>query len=168
MADDEKDNTEGGEADAPKKSKKKLFIILAIVLLLGGGAGGYVMLGGGEVDAEAAAKEAAEAEAAAVLAAVQNVELDPFLVNLADTGGGHYLKTTITLEVANQEGVDWVNAHLPRVRDGVLMLLSAKESTQLLTARGKFSLRDEVLEEVNAMMEPAKTNAVYLTEFVVQ
>jgi len=167
MADEEKDKTEGGD-EAPKKSKKKLFIILAAVLLLGGGAGGYMMLGGGEVDAEAAAAEAAEAEAAATLAAVVNVELEPFLVNLSDTGGGHYLKASITLEVANQEGVDWINGHLPRVRDGVLMLLSNKESTQLLTARGKFSLRDEVLSEVNAMMEPAKANAVYLTEFVVQ
>ncbi|MBI5136428.1 MAG: flagellar basal body-associated FliL family protein [Nitrospirae bacterium] len=165
MADKKQATPEEPAAEAPKKSKKKLFIALGAVLVLGGGgAGAYLMLGGGGEHADAAA---VSAEEAAKTAAV-NLELEPFLVNLADPGGSHYLKTKMTLELSDQVAADWVNSHLPRVRDGVLMLLSGKDSAALLTARGKFTLRDEVMAELNAMLDDGKVQAVYLTEFMVQ
>jgi len=166
MADEKDTPTEADAEGGGNKSKMKMIIIIAaaVAVLGGGGAGAYFMLGGGEQDAEAAAK----AEAEGAVETVINLELDPFLVNLADTGGKHYLKTRLTLELGSEETVAWINARLPRVRDSILMLLSSKESQDLLTAKGKFGLRDEVLDELNNLNPKGKIDAVYLTEFVVQ
>ncbi|MFQ5509013.1 MAG: flagellar basal body-associated protein FliL [Leptospirillia bacterium] len=158
---------ETGE-DTPTKGRSKLKLIVlgvGLLVILGGGAGAYLMLGGGEEDAQASAEAKSEALAEAAI----NMELDPFLVNLADMGGKHYLKTTLTLEVSDEQVVAWVKGHLPRVRDNILMLLSSKESKELLTADGKFQLRDEVLKSVNELLRnKGRADAVYLTEFVVQ
>jgi flagellar FliL protein len=167
MADEkEREETEATSASSGKGGKLKLVLILVGVLLLlgGGGVGAYFMLsGGGKQDAEAKA-EKADAPPATIL----NLELAPFLVNLSDPGGGHYLKTTLTLELQNENASQWINARLPRVRDRVLLLLSSKESSELLSAEGKFRLRDDVLRAINEMMGEDKVSAVYLTEFVVQ
>lgn len=167
MADEkEQDQAEPKAAPAAKGGKLKWILmgIGVVVLLGGGGVGAYLMLsGGGKEDAQASAK-GAEAPIPTVL----NMELAPFLVNLADPGGGHYLKTTLTLELQTERATAWINARLPRVRDRVLLLLSSKESAELLTADGKFRLRDDVLRAVNELMGEDKVSAVYLTEFVVQ
>ena len=167
MADEKDRDQEQEEAKAPsgKGGKLKLILILTVVvvLLAGGGVGAYFLLSGGKQDAQASAK-GPEAPDAPIL----NMELSPFLVNLADPGGGHYLKTTLTLELQNEKASDWIKSRLPRVRDRVLLLLSAKESAELLSAEGKFRLRDDVLKAINEMMGEDKVSAVYLTEFVVQ
>lgn len=164
---DEKETKEGPAEEAPKAKGGKLKWILigfGVVALLGGaGAGGYLFLAGGKQDAAASAPKAEDVQPAVV-----NLQLDPFLVNLADPGGGHYLKATLTLELENQRAVDWINARLPRVRDRVLLLLSSKSSEELLSAEGKFRLRDDVLRAVNEVMSDDRATAVYLTEFVVQ
>jgi flagellar FliL protein len=169
MADEKDRDQEEAEAKAPsgKGGKLKLILILAgvVVLLGGGGVGAYLFLsGGGKQDAEASAEHAPAALAAPAL----DLELSPFLVNLADPGGGHYLKTTLTLELQNEAASNWINGHLPKVRDRVLLLLSSKETAELLSSDGKFRLRDDVLKAVNEMMGQDKVTAVYLTEFVVQ
>lgn len=166
MADDkEQGQTEAGPAPAKGGKLKLVLILVGVVMLLGGGGvGGYLLLsGGGKQEAEAKA-EKADAAPQTIL----NMELAPFLVNLADPGGGHYLKATLTLELQNERASEWINARLPRVRDRVLLLLSSKESAELLSAEGKFRLRDDVLRAVNEMMGEDKVSAVYLTEFVVQ
>jgi flagellar FliL protein len=170
MADekDKKDKKdEAAPEEAPKAKGGKLKWILigfgVIALLGGGGAGGYLLLSGGKKDAAASPAKAESAPPAVV-----NLQLDPFLVNLADPGGAHYLKATLTLELPNERAVKWINARLPRVRDSVLMLLSSKTSADLLSAEGKFKLRDDVLKSVNEAMGDDRASAVYLTEFVVQ
>ncbi len=160
MAKDEETKEEATEASGGGK-KKLIIIIAAVVLLAGGGAAAFMTMGGGKEDAEAAVEE--------VVAEVAiNLELDPFLVNLADPGGSHYLRTTLTLEMDSQEAVDWVNGHLPKVRDKMLMYLSSKSSEELLSSQGKIALREIVMEKLNAMMDNGRVSAVYLTEFMVQ
>jgi len=162
-----KDKETEAAPEAPPSGGSKMKLILMVVgaiVLLGGGAGAYFMLSGGKEDADAK-------EVPVEIPAI-NLELDPFLVNLTDAGGKHYLRTTLTLEVNAQPTVEWINGHLPRVRDGILMLLSAKGSKELLSAQGKFDLRDEVVAKLNDLVrdghQDGKVAAVYLSEFVVQ
>jgi len=167
MADEKETKGDTPAEEAPKAKGGKLKWILigvgVVALLGGGGAAGYLFLTGGKHDATASAPKAEDVQPAAV-----NLQMDPFLVNLSDPGGGHYLKATLTLELENQRAVEWINARLPRVRDRVLLLLSSKSSSELLSAEGKFRLRDDVLRAVNEVMSDDRATAVYLTEFVVQ
>jgi flagellar FliL protein len=61
---------------------------------------------------------------------------------------------------------------MPAIRDSVVMLLSTKEETALMSREGKEQLRAEILAEVQAVLEKNTGNpgieAVYFTNFVMQ
>jgi len=98
----------------------------------------------------------------------QMFDLEPFIVNLADSPEIRYLKLTMKLELENDgHGAD-VTARTPQVRDAILVLLSSKDSTTLRTTQGKFQLREELTQRVNASLPKKIVRTVYFTEFVLQ
>ena len=49
-----------------------------------------------------------------------------------------------------------------------LVLLSSKESKELQTPQGKYHLREEIMQRINAVLPIPIVKNVYFTEFVVQ
>ncbi len=96
------------------------------------------------------------------------VDLDPFIVNLADTPEVRYLKLTIKLEVENEAVSADLSARVPQVRDAVLVLLSSKDVNAVRTTQGKFQLRDEITQRVNGLLTKPGVRSAYFTDFVVQ
>ena len=96
------------------------------------------------------------------------VEMDPFLVNLADAAETRFAKITIKLESAAAGFSQSVDEHLHQIRDSLLILISSKHYSNIRTVEGKLELRDNILERVNAIAGEGKVGAVYFTEFVVQ
>jgi flagellar protein FliL len=145
-----------GEA-APKKGNKKLIIILAAVLLLvlvGGGAAVTVM----KKKAAAAAAAAEEDDGEEAVAVVEKrkdhartppvfVPLDAFVVNLADKETDRFAQIGITLEVEDPKFAEEMKAYMPAIRNGILMVLAHKTSTQLLSREGKIALAREIMRE---------------------
>ena len=74
--------------------------------------------------------------------------LDPFVVNLAGEVQ-HYLQVGIDLKIADEHVKDQIKAHLPEIRNGVLLLLSSKQVDELASLEGKNRLRAEIREAVN-------------------
>ncbi|WP_447977066.1 flagellar basal body-associated FliL family protein [Candidatus Nitrospira bockiana] len=158
----------------------KLVIIIAVVtLLLGLGAAlVFVKLTGKEhvesspKEAKAAAPEKhAEATTKVVGAAGPPgaiYDLDPFIVNLADAPESRYLKITVKLELDRPEVSGELAGRVPHVRDAVLILLTSKEASALRSPQGKFQLREEITERVNALLPKGGVRSAYFTEFVVQ
>lgn len=95
-------------------------------------------------------------------------DLDPFIVNLADSPDVRYLKLTVKVELERPEVAGDLSARLPQVRDAVLMLLSSKESAALRSAQGKSQLREELIQRLNGVTPRGGVRTVYFTEFVVQ
>ncbi len=96
------------------------------------------------------------------------VDLDPFVVNLADTSESRFVKVTIKLKLAEAGDPKEVEAELPSIRDSLLILLSSKEFSSIRTVQGKLELRDEIIERINTVLNGPKVAAVFFTEFVVQ
>ncbi len=171
MADKEKEQKNGEE---PKKKKPLLlFIILGLVLLLGAGGAGYFFFMAGPSDDELAAE--LEKEAAQPKAAVKKkqavgviVNLDPFIVNLADPKARHFLKTTITLEVADDDAKEEVNKVLPKIRNDIIMLLTSQTMADILTMEGKIRLRDQITARVERILGADRLLNIYFAQFVVQ
>jgi flagellar FliL protein len=130
------------EAAAPKKGKKGLILIaVAAVALLGGGGGAaWYFLKPAPDDAAHA-----EAQPAPKKSRVFS-NLEPFTVNLADEGGERFAQITMVLEVADAKVGEQISANMPAVRNAVLLLLSSKQSRELLTVPGKERLAREVAE----------------------
>ena len=139
----------------PKKSKKKLIIIVAAVLLLGGGGGGaffYMKQKAAAAAAAAAAEDGEEAPVAHAKAKAKDthakptyVPLDAFVVNLADKETDRFAQIGITLQVDDSKVADDMKTYMPSLRNGILMILAHKSSTELLRRDGKEQLAEEVM-----------------------
>jgi len=96
------------------------------------------------------------------------VDLKEFLVNIISEDNGHYLKTSITLELSDTNTQKEVEARRAQVRDAILMLISNKTFEELYDLHGKKQLKAEITLTVNDVLTGGSVTAVYLTDFVVQ
>lgn len=172
----EEEEEEGGEGK--KKGKGKLIIILVVALLVlgGGGFAAYKFLfssapeePAATADAEGGAEGAAKGqEGKAEEEGKQVYPLDPFIVNLADPVGNRYLKVKVALQLDSAMLLTEVEAKIPQIRDGFLILLSSKSHSQISTTEGKLKLRSELLHRVNQVLKKGRVTTLFFTEFVVQ
>jgi len=104
--------------------------------------------------------------------------LEPLLVNLADAGGSSYLRTSLTLRIAdaadkkannekskNAKGTDDAVA---AVRDTVLTVLGRQTADGLLAADGKEHLKTELKSALAEHNADLKVKDVFFTDFLVQ
>jgi flagellar FliL protein len=134
--------------------------VLAVLLAGGGGAAFFVMK---KRAAAAATVEAVETEDGTPVAKAAPapahkkadhkkappafLPLDPFVVNLADRDSERYAQIGITLELEDAKYADELKAYMPAIRNGVLMVLAHKTSTQMLGRKGKEVLAAEIMRE---------------------
>ena len=183
MAKEAKPEAETVEAAPPKKSRKLLILIsvaLLLVLGIGGGAAFYLLKGHGAQQTEDGDGAAENAQAGkkkdAKEAAPIYVALDPFTVNLVPENGDQFLQLIIAIEVTDLRVGDRVKMYTPKMRNNVMMLLSGKKATQLITKEGKETLADEIRNLINEILDPgSKTQAeeapikeVLFTSFIIQ
>jgi flagellar FliL protein len=187
MSTEPKDKAAAGAA--PKKSKMMLIIIL--LLVVGAGVGGFFGWKHFKAKADTTAhaapsghdeeegddeekpkkskkkkkkEEKDEGEGA-------TVNFEPFLVNLADKEASRYVKTSIRLLVASKESAETIakgETLMPRMRDTILTLLSAKTAEEMTSNEGKEKLKKEILEKVNEYLPEDGAEEVFFTDFVVQ
>jgi flagellar protein FliL len=160
----------------------KMVIIIVtgtLVLALGGAFALFKFMGGGHGEAdqkteETTAKPVAQAETETKHAAGKTgspgaiYDVDPFIVNLADTPEVRYLKLTVKLELESQDTSAELASRVPQLRDTILVLLTSKDAASIRTPQGKFQLRDEITQRVNSLLPKPGVRAAYFTDFVVQ
>ena len=89
------EKTEKKEEAAAVKKKPPMMIIIAVLAVVVLGAGFFAVQ---KVSAKSKTGAVKKVEKGPVLT------LDEFLVNLADTGGDHFLKVTVGLELSKEKG----------------------------------------------------------------
>ena len=157
------------EAAPAKTGSGKKMILLALVgiLILGGGGGAAWFFMGGKDEKSDTQEEHAKAEGGHEEPG-PIMELEPFLLNLADNGELRFLKVSIKLELDRpEEKTDFQNK-TPAIRDALLVLLSSKESQLLRTVNGKRRVREEIMTRVNGVMSKGKVANVFFTDFIIQ
>ena len=68
------------------------------------------------------------------------VSLETFTVNLQPEHSEQHLQTNLTLKVEDSRTVEEIKLHMPEVRNRILLLLSSKTASQLMTVEGKRKL----------------------------
>lgn len=164
-------------AEAPKKSKKLLIIIIAGVVVLalaGGGAAAFLLMGKSKSSHGAAAGAEAEPvhESSEASKTPVFVPMEPFVVNLQQENGDQFLQVSITLQVQNPESAESIKTFMPLVRSRMLLSLSSKKASELLTSEGKKKLTAEIIAQVNQPFSPGArpqtVSDVFYTSFVIQ
>jgi len=177
----EKDEVSENEEDESTKggSKKKLiiFAVLAMVLL-GGAVGGTMfvlnMFSGAEEEmAESDISEPVEEERDKPLAPAIYYPIKPaIVVSFQARGKQRFLQAEITLLIRDEEVVSVIEAHMPRVRNSLVMLLGGQTYEELQTAEGKEVVRELAAKELRKIMEEeagvSGIEQVLFTHFVMQ
>ena len=172
MAEDEQ------TAVATKKGRKLLWILLGTACLVVLGVGAMLLMDylrppqvAASDGQSAGGKASAQAGEGGLVRVRSTMNLDPFLVNLADSDSTRFVKITFRL------GLDkaGIGAELEKnsvvvaaTRDKIISILTTKTSDQILTVEGKDALRDEVRTAVGPLIPDAKVIEVYIMDFVVQ
>jgi flagellar protein FliL len=155
----------GGAQEKPKKGKMKLLIIAAIIIVIGLGSGfaAYTMFLSKKGKAADSSTEKASAGEAAK---IELYALDPFVMNLAEQN--RFLKVSLQFELSDKSFQPLVGEKAPLLRDAIIILVSSKSYTSVMTPEGKFQLKDEILLRANQAVGKDVFKNLYFTEFVTQ
>jgi len=160
----------GDEVGGGGMSKKLVFLLLLGLLVVGGGGAAFFMMSNDheEKKSEQHAEQTMEEEEPDPEQVGPVIDLEPFVLNLADHDQLRYLKVSIKLQLDRPELETDYQDKLPAIRDALLVLLTSKESRGLRTVDGKMLVRDEIGGRINAIMKKGKIRQVFFTDFIIQ
>ena len=191
MADKEKEHHEEGapEGGEKKKSGNLLLIIIIAVLFLIiiiGGIIAFMMMGNHDAEGEtskttkeapahteeapAEGEHASEGNTHAAISTQVGImyPLELFTVNLLSESGRRYLKVEMNLELDGEELQKELETKKPVLRDVIIRILSSKSLEEISTEKGKETLKEQIVSEINPHLKDGKIKNVYFVDFVVQ
>ncbi len=96
------------------------------------------------------------------------VRLAPLVINLNETSGRHYIKTTIVLEIGQKEWVEEVEKRIPSLADMVISTLCDKRLEDLKHPQSREEIKREILARAQKTLQSTKIKQVYFDEFLFQ
>lgn len=172
---------EAAGTEPPKKNRKLLIIIVALLVLVlaGGGAAAFLLLkkhNAAEGDDEETVSEPVKQSKKKSGKEVPPVyvAMDAFVVNLAPENGEQFMQLVLSAEVEDAPAGEKIKTYTPKIRNNVMLLLSSKKASELLTAEGKSKLAQEIREQMNEILAPgakgdnAPVKDVLFTSFIIQ
>jgi flagellar protein FliL len=158
--------SETNATPTPKKRSGflKILLLLLVAVAAGGGGAYYYFL-------KAAPLQAKEAKPEPPPPPTGIIALEPFVVNLADTGATRFLRVTLSLVVQEEEQAKELEEHAiekARVRSSILELLAEQQSEALATPAGKDELKKALTERIAHAAHELKVKDVLFSEFVIQ
>ena len=181
MADEEENTEDTGEGEQKKGGMMKIILLVnGVLLLIGIGVGVYMFMSGGEEPAESAETEMLE-ESEPVESGKSKksrgtpiyVPLHPaFVVNFENQEQVAFLQVDIQIMTYDSSVEGALKAHMPAVRNELLLLLGGKQYHEINTREGKRALSQEAIEVMRNVLkdvgEPDSIEALYFTSFVMQ
>ena len=94
--------------------------------------------------------------------------LDPFIINLAGSGGSRFLKVNVSLKINGPEVHLELTKNILKLRDSILFLLSNKSFEDIDSFQEKSKLENEIMVRVNKFLTVGQVNGAYFTEFIIR
>jgi flagellar protein FliL len=156
MAAAPKAKADADKGSAEPGSKKKLFLMIGvavalIIISIGGTVVALKVLSPAPPAGEAAAAE--QHAPKALTPAIYYAMTPNFTINFNVNGRQRYLQAAITLLYRDPLLEELLTLHMPAIRNGLVMLLSAKNFDDLQTTEGKETLREEALEIIRNQLQ---------------
>jgi len=153
------DGEQAASAPAPSKKKKILIILAAVILLVVIAVGAVVAVlllkpPPEEYDEDGEVVEVEKPVKKKPALPPVYVPLEAFTVNLVPEEGEKYLQVVLSLECEDPTAEAQVKTMMPRIRNGITLLLSSKKASELLTREGKEQLASELKANINALFAP--------------
>lgn len=162
----------GSAPAAPPKKSRKLIYIIAVLLLAGAGGGGFWYFTQAAASHGAHDKAAADAAPKGKAPAIYLSLTPAFVVNLEDTEALRYMQVDLEIMTRNPKAIEDAKAHMPRIRNSLLLLFGQQHALDLATRQGKESLQAKALAEIQRVLTEETGSpgieAVYFSSFVIQ
>jgi flagellar protein FliL len=97
-----------------------------------------------------------------------SLHLETFVLNLADPGQRSYLRVGIDLGLGRELGKNENATAVGPVRDTIVGVLAQSRVDELLTAKGKAKLKEDLLRALRERDAGLEVEEVYFTEFLIQ
>lgn len=94
--------------------------------------------------------------------------LETFVLNLADPGQRSYLRVGVDLGLGRELGKYENATAVGPVRDTIVGVLAQSRVDELLTAKGKAKLKEDLLRALRDREPGLEVEEVYFTEFLIQ
>jgi flagellar basal body-associated protein FliL len=95
-------------------------------------------------------------------------DLDVFVVNLAGSGPGRYLRTILSLGVKDHHAKEKLKEFSGPIRHSVIMYLTERKVDDLNDPAGKERLRAALHQQINEAIGEKMVSSVYFKEFLIQ
>ena len=102
-----------------------------------------------------------------VVVSTKTYGLDEFLVNLADEDGKRYLKVKVFLGYDNKKLDSELEDKKPILRDAIISVLRTKKAADI-TPKGVDSIKTEIIQKINPILEKGQLNNVYINDILLQ
>jgi flagellar basal body-associated protein FliL len=142
---------------APASSRRAVVFSMLLVVLLALGAWFW-----------SSSRQWPEVPAGAVRPVKGSLHLETFVLNLADPEQRSYLRVGIDLGLDREIGKGENAPPIGEVRDTILGVLAQSRVDELLTAKGKAKLKEDVLHALQQQIPGLGVQEVYFTEFLIQ
>ncbi|MBF0227454.1 MAG: flagellar basal body-associated FliL family protein [Desulfobacterales bacterium] len=166
MADENVD----GKGEAKKSPLMLIVIILGVLLIVISGLLGWILLSSKSTPEVPVIDANPSQEAPAPKEPEKSVfyPLESFIVNLKDSGGTRYLKTTMELELDSDGAKAELDARKPELKNSIIFILSSKTMDEIQDVDGKIILTRELMNRINQMIKKGRVKNIYFTEFIIQ
>ena len=91
-----------------------------------------------------------------------------FLVNLADKDVLRYVKVVLGVSTRDQKVIDEIKKRMVEVRDAIILVISSRNSEELLKPEGKEKLKRDIRETLNGLLSSGEVEEIYFVDFVMQ
>lgn len=97
-----------------------------------------------------------------------NVDLEPIVVNIAETKGTRFLKAKITLALENPMVAEEVALKKAQIIDILINLCSSRSLDELEQNMGRERLKKDIITRLNPLLDHGRVLNVFFSEFVIQ
>jgi flagellar FliL protein len=138
------------------KAIKTMIIVLAVIALAGTAALVAVMkMGHAEKQGAPSADELAE----------RSIDIPEMTTNLAD---GRYIKISFKIETDSDQGKEEAEKRDFQMKDVIIEQLSQMKAADFKGKEGMAALKEQLKQQINALMQEGKVENVYITSFILQ
>ncbi|AYD40676.1 flagellar basal body protein FliL [Clostridium fermenticellae] len=93
---------------------------------------------------------------------------DDILVNLADTDSSRYLKVNIYLGYDSKKLDSELEEKQPIIMDTVINVLRTKKAADISSAKGLETVKVELIQRINPLLQKGQINNIYFSNVLVQ
>ncbi|RMG42259.1 MAG: hypothetical protein D6719_06865 [Candidatus Dadabacteria bacterium] len=178
--DKDQETPQEGEGQAKKSKKTMIIVIVVVVLILAAGIPlAYFALSKGSSEDGEADKDAAKHAPEVLVEGYDDEDeydeneeplgaifpMETLVVNLS---GGRYIRCQIQLEFEKRTIPKRFYSRLVPIKDALIKLLTTRTEKDVLTAKGKETLKEDIKDVVNEILKKQEVKRVYFTQFVVR